>query len=317
MYFPYFYGRRSEFLASKTVLNGLGPGAPWAPLIEPVKRNTSDLGSFATAFGKAGSRALIIINPVLHELASKEAGEAFRKETQKLFEEFPSLVPTYRIKSSTTRTHCSNFLKLYKAESLALLYSGPGLTDADMQSLGSEARVGFHVVVNDKITASQLAQIPKSKRVFVRDNFNKLTRNADYGKPELFSDAHKTFPASGLGFGDFTVVGSVFTDSGSTPAAVASHAAFKHPKTGDVWLEHFVSDDTERDVGDVGLKFLQASRKLVNAAKKRPSEFGWNPGLQAFSDHVAASTYPGLPKNKEHQIVHHVWRHLDLISGAA
>ncbi len=133
----------------------------------------------------------------------------------------------------------------------------------------------FHVIVNDKITASQLAKLPKSKRVFIRDNFNKLSRNADYGAPELFSDKHKTYTGSGMGFGDFTVVGDVFQDSGSTPAAVASHAVFKHPTTGDAG-SNIVSDDIEKDVGDVVSKFLQSSRKLVAAAKKRPAEFGWN-----------------------------------------
>lgn len=315
MYFPYFFGRRSEFLASRAVLKERGAIEQWAPIIEPVNKNVADLSAFALAFGKAGARALILINPDLHQLAEKDAATIFRKETLGLFVDHPSLVASYRIKSSTTMANCQAFLKLYKGDSLALIYSSPGLSDADIQALAAEPRVKFHVVVNEKITATQLAKLPKAKRVFIRDNFNKLSRNADYGAPELFTDKHKTYTGSGLGFGDFTVVGNVFQDSGSTPAAVASHAVFKHPTTGDVWLQHFVSDDIERDVGDVASKFLQSSRKLVAAAKKRPAEFGWNPGLEAFAGHVKASTYPGLGKNKEHQIVHHISAHIDLITG--
>lgn len=316
MYFPYLFGRRSEFLATRALLKERGPLDTWAPVIEPVNRNIGDLSTFASIFGKAGARALILINPDLHQLASKDAATTFRKETMSLFSDYPSLVPAYRIKSTTTMANCEAFLKLYKSEELALVYASPGLSDSDIQVLASETRVRLHLIVNDKVTATQLAKMPKAKRVFIRDNFNKLARNADYGAPELFSDKHKTYSSAGLGFGDFTMLGNVFQDSGSTPAAVAAHAAYKHPTTGDVWLQHFVSDDTERDVGDVASKFLQSSRKLVSAARRRPAEFGWNPGLEAFANHVKSSTYPGLGKNKEYQILHHVWTHIDLITGA-
>lgn len=316
MYFPYFYARRSELLTCRAILEDRGPIDSWAPVLEPVNTNVTDLVRCATLFGKAGATALILVNPTLHQLSDKTAANAFRKAINGLFDDFPTLIPAYKVRSDITVGNCNAFLNLYKGESLALLYSSPGLPNQEMKALGAEARVHYHLILNDKITGSQLAQLPKGKLVFVRDNFNKLARNADYGGPELFSDKHKTFKANGLGFGDYAVVGSVFQDSGSQPAAVAIHATFKHPDTGDIWVDHFVSDGKDRGVGDVASKFLEAARKLTAAAKKRPAEFGNDIALQAYAALVKASNFPGLGKNKEHQLVHHVSLTIEVITEA-
>jgi hypothetical protein len=270
---------------------------------------------FGEIFGKASAVALILINPNLHQLKEKSAGAKFKKETEGLFDDYPSLVPAFKITSGTSLAQCQAFLKAYKGTALAIVYSSPGLTDAEIKVLALEPRIKYHVILNDKVTAEQLAQTPVPKRIFIRDNFNKQARIADYAGPELFSDQHKTFAAKGLGFGDYTVVGSVFQDSGSTPSAVAIHALYKHPATGDLWVEHFVSDQKERDVGDVASKFIQAAKKLTLASKKRAAEFGSNVALDSYASQVKASSYPGLGKNKEQQLVHHLSLTIDVLTG--
>ncbi len=102
---------------------------------------------------------------------------------------------------------------------------------------------------------------------------------------------------------------------GGPAAAVAIHAAFKHKST-DIWVEHFVSDDTDIAVGSTASKFLQAARKLVKAAKARPSEFGKNFALDEFEQYIKASHFPNLGKSKELQISHHICLMLDVLSGA-
>ncbi|MCY1282686.1 hypothetical protein D9M68_500030 [compost metagenome] len=92
---------------------------------------------------------------------------------------------------------------------------------------------------------------------------------------------------------------------GGKPGAVAIHATYKN-KNSDIWVEHFISDETDRDIGDASSKFREAVVKLVSSVNKRPREFGNNSALDAYRDHVANGTFPGLPKNKELQIYHHI-----------
>jgi hypothetical protein len=164
------------------------------------------------------------------------------------------------------------------------------------------------------MTVAQQMLLPSAKRVDIRDYFNKLDRNSDYDGAELFTDRYKTFKPSWVGFGDYAAIGSAFTPGGGQPAAVAIHAVYKH-KSNDVWIEHFVSDDTDKDVGSTEDKFLQAARKLLKAAKTRPKEFGTNFALDGYANHVAASHFPGLGTNKVLQLEHHICLMLDLLDG--
>jgi hypothetical protein len=81
---------------------------------------------------------------------------------------------------------------------------------------------------------------------------------------------------------------------------------FKQSATGQIWVEHFVSDDVDRDVGSVGEKFQQAASKLVRAAARRRTEFGENGALSAYASDVQANYFPGLGESKRRQIHHHI-----------
>nr|WP_278249012.1 sce7725 family protein [Paenalcaligenes suwonensis] len=139
----------------------------------------------------------------------------------------------------------------------------------------------------------------------MRDDFQRKARNADYEGIEFFTDRHLSFLSEGVGFGDYTVLGATFEGGGGPAAAVAIHGTFKG-QGGAVWVEHFVSDDTERNVGTVGGKYLQAAGKLVLRARHAPEMFGNDKALQSFAADVVALHYPGLGKSKERQIYHHV-----------
>jgi hypothetical protein len=173
------------------------------------------------------------------------------------------------------------------------------------------------VVVNSGLSSTQLAALPASRQVHVNDQFNKQLRNVDYGGPERFTDQHQIFAANGhAGFGDFVCVGSMFEPGGGPASAVAIHASYRDPTSQDIYIEHFISNDVERHVGDTASKFLQAARKLVAAAKKRPFEFGSDDALATFEQHVVAKHFPGLGASKQLQIEHHIWLMLGVLTGA-
>lgn len=316
MYFPFLYGRQSELLAIRALTKDTRSLDALIPVIEPVNAKVAALAKCLEASDDKGLSIALIVNPDKHELELHAAATAWRKEALPLIEKHASVIPAYRCHSKTTQKNIDAFFKLFPDRHTAIIYSSSGLSDTETKAIAVKPTVRFHLVLNGKITSNQRAMMPKSKYVAIKDNFNKLDRNADYSGSELFTDRHRTFSSTGVGFGDYTVTGAFFQASGSTPAAVAIHAIYKNAATKDMWIEHFVSDDKDKAIGDVANKFIQATKKLIRASKKRPMEFGKNPALITYEGHVNASTFPGLPKNKELQITHHICLMLDVLNGS-
>ena len=148
--------------------------------------------------------------------------------------------------------------------------------------------------------------LPRTTLVDIRDHFNAQPKNSDYNGSEFFSDSHRTFRDMGIGYGDCMTIGSEYKKGGGPAHAVAIHATYKQTRSDDVWVEHFVSDDTELGVGTTAEKFLQAARKLVRAVSRRRVEFGSNPALDSHAEYVRTNSFPGLGVNKQLQIHHHI-----------
>ncbi|MDY7046793.1 sce7725 family protein, partial [Virgibacillus sp. M23] len=190
--------------------------------------------------------------------------------------------PSYLISAHTKKANLDNFFKLYSDRNVALIYNSAHFADADIKSVAANGKIVYHVVLNEKVTAAQLALLPKEKLVDVRDSFNKMQRNADYDGVEFFTDRHKLVGRRICAVGDYTITGRSLDIGGGKPGAVAIHVSYKDKVTADIWMEHFVSDDKDRDVGDVSTKFLQAARKLVTQVDLRPKEFGSDFALLAY-----------------------------------
>ena len=307
MYSPYLYGRSTELLALRSLIKNKVDLTGLIPIVEPVVVKADSIKTCMTAYGESGHAMLIVINPKQNEFKDdNEAQIDLRKGLKGLFDKYLNLLPSYLIGPLTKKDHLDNFFKMYPNRKLALIYNSAHLADAEFKSVISNGNVIYHVVLNEKITAAQLALLPKDKVVDVRDFFNKLPRNADYDGVELFTDRHKLVGQSICAVGDYTVTGRTLDIGGGKPGAVAIHLSYKDKKSSDIWMEHFVSDDKDRDVGDVSTKFLQAAGKLVAQVDLRANEFGRDSALQAYKSHVLDGTFSGLPKNKEYQIYHHV-----------
>lgn len=304
MYFPYLHGRRSELLALRSTKQYLSSGTV-VPIVEPVVEKPADLLRCMDVVGKDGHRLIIITNPYQGELKGGPNPD-WKDQVTEALNKHESLVPAFICHSGTTVTQLRTFLKKYRQRDVALLYLNPGYSDADMQAIALLPDVAFHIVLQSKLTAHQRKLLPKGKRVYVQDTFNKQARNADYAGAEHFTDAHKVFAKQGVGFGDYTVIGSHLQIGGGPPGAVAIHVTYKEEDSEDIWIEHFLSDETDVLAGTVEGKYLQAVSKLAEAHAPRAHEFGFNPALDAYlTDHLAGN-FPGLGKNKERQIQHHI-----------
>ncbi|WP_295995104.1 sce7725 family protein [Rugamonas sp.] len=315
MYFPYVFGRASELLAIRSSSKNFLSSGLVTPVIEPIVAKPAALIKSIEEMGERAQKAIIITNPSQGELKGGP-GAAWAGPVDAALAAHPTIVPAFLCRPGVTPVAISTFLTKYAKREVALLYHNSGLPDAVVQSLASVPNVSYHIALQGKVPSSQIALLPHAKKVHIYDHFNKQARNADYAGEEHFTDKHISFAEHGAGFGDYTITGSEVQLGGGQPAAVAVHITYRSGTDGNLWVQHFVSDDTDMGVGTTGEKFLQAIAKFAAEYHGRPAEFGANAALNDYLQNHNDSHFPGLPKNKERQIQHHIARvHDYLMTG--
>jgi hypothetical protein len=239
----------------------------------------------------------------------------FRADLAEVFAEYACLLPGFLCGPRNRMREVSAFWNHYPDKNLAMLYRAPELAENELRAVIAERRIIFHINRQDGMDPTQRALIPRGKAVDILDRFNALDRNADYIGKEYFTDSYLDFRRHAVGYGDYTILGPKYSPGGGPAHAVAIHAAFKHHQKGSIWVEHFVSDDVDLDVGSVGEKFHQAAAKLVRAAAARRVEFGTNRALSDYASDVQNNHYPGLGVSKRRQIHHHIALNHKILQG--
>jgi hypothetical protein len=314
MYFPYLFGRGSELRALRDVSDELPISTTVVPIIEPVKENTGDLMRCLSQLGSDGVRTVVVMNPREGDFREIDP-RGLRADLAELFAEYACLLPGFLCGPRNRMRDVTAFWNNYPEKNLAILYRGSQLSVTELQTIIAERRVIFHINRHDGLDPTQRALLPRAKAVDILDGFNALLRNADYAGREYFTGSHLNFRANAVGYGDYSIIGPIYRPGGGPAAAVAIHAAFKHRLTGQIWVEHFVSDDVDLEVGNVAEKFHQAAAKLVRAATTRRVEFGTNRALSAYALDVQNNHYPGLGVSKRRQIHHHIALNHNILRG--
>lgn len=315
MYFPYLYGRQSELLAVSSMLKDHRSLDKLFPIIEPVLSKPSGVIKVLEAYQKKDQRIGLVVNPNKHQLGSVSGLKSWRDKVLPVALANDKVMPVVRCETSVTPALVKKIIAYFGNREIALAYVSAMIPDAAFVEFASLEKVRFHIVLDEDKEHRRYELLPQDKKVHIEDGFKRLARNADYGSADFFSRQHRTFKRKGLfGFGDYCSIGRGLAVGGGMAAAVAIHAAYLDERK-DIYVEHFVSDDTDRSVGSLAEKFLQAADKLVDAAKARPKEFGSNFALDLFNDHVVFSHFPGLGKSKELQIAHHLCFTLDVLDG--
>lgn len=307
MYFPYVFGRASELLALRSTSQSCLSSGLVVPIVEPVVPKPAALLKAMVEIGQRGQRAVIVTNPYQGELKNG-APAAWMTVVDATFVTFPTLIPGLMCRAGVTYAEVQAFVTKYANRDVAILYLNSGLSDAVIQTIAQVPNVAFHIVLQGKVPSSHLALLPHGKTVHVTDNFNKQPRNADYYGQEHFTDHHRLYSQLGAGFGDYTVTGAEIQLGGGPPGAVAVHLTYKCSNDGNLWMQHFVSDDTDIGVGTTEGKFLQAVSKFAAQYHSRVAEFGTNGAINDYLQNYNNSHFPGLGKNKERQIHHHIER---------
>lgn len=305
MYHPYLFSRRAELLALRDLSGALPLADTVSPILESVNSDPADLLRCMQVLGEAHVRTSVIMNPIDGDFKIATNRQPWRHALGVRFAEFPTLLPAFICRPTNTPQDVDHFLDAYQGRDVSLLYWSPNLPNTYIQTLANLQQVAFHINLHDQMAVTQRVLLPHAKAVDVVDHFDRLARNADYGGAEFFSDDHQTFALDSAGFGDYTVIGARYIPGGGQAYAVVIHAVYLHA-SGAFWVEHFLSDDTDVEVGTVEGKYLQAAAKLSEAVILRPGEFGADAAIVGYQNDVANHYFPGLAMNKRRQIYHHI-----------
>ncbi|KKF38414.1 hypothetical protein EYY83_18125 [Hafnia alvei] len=311
MYSPYFYARNTELLCLRDIVNKQVNTSGLMPILEPVN---ADIASLVTCLNAWNSDLIVILNPYQNDYSLYENVTNLNNQLSNIFSTKPNLIMGCLVSSRIDFQSINTWVSGVTSSRIALLYDNPALSDAEIQSLANNPAIHYHVILNGRMLPNQLALLPMNKVIVINDNFIKLARNADYSGVEFFTNSHSFVGVNYLGFGDYTITGSVLDLSGGPASAVASHLIFKDIQSNHIWIRHFVSTNTQRNSSSIANKFLDVSDQITNFVPQNVNQYGNNIGLDYYYNCTRSRHSPGLGKNKQYQISHHICFMLDVVN---
>lgn len=303
MYFPILRGRQNELIAIRELVEE-GRLGSIIPIIEPVKASSTLLKSL-TSFMENGQECYVVMNPSVG---------VFDRELQ--------LTPTFESGYWDLMREGVTYLRpcFYVSDDLR-----ESLQDVQRQKIDT---VGAGIIYNRSkddifrqvtrdnsfgiclVNDSARRQVRTLDRVLLSDSFNARTRNADYRdeSDEFFSEDHLYYSVDGyMGFSDYSVVGSAYSEGGFRPRAVALHVVYEQGD-GSLYIHHAVSNDSQFE--DIAALYHSALENLFSWVDGRRETISNTLGLQRLRDSLNSGTFPGLGMAKRWTIMHH----LELVS---
>jgi hypothetical protein len=298
MYFSYLRGRQYELLALKELAKGGLISSSVIPVVEPIKI-TSTLEGTLNVFKDAELPIALIFNPAVGDLA----GNA--KAIEPLYTRLsnsPSILPSVLL-SPTSEYTMSVFSdkNISTGRILTVLNNRDYLTG--YKSLFENEQPKYTLFPDER----SIRRAVTSNRVLFEDKFHKQVRNADYPEDEFFSEDHLFYESERYkGFGDYSIIGDEYSESGFAPWADAIHIVyFDQEKV--LRVRHFISD-SNFGMEDVAGKYYEALIKLTEWYRSY-YEQSINPltfALKTLLHHYDTGYYPGLPTLKKLSIMHHL-----------
>jgi len=292
MYFPYFRGRQYELLALNELAIKQLISKKIVPVVEPIKISTT-LKNMIKIYKDNSLSISLVFNPAVGELCGM---------MDKIKELCPqcdkaNLIPSI-IMNEDALSYLDNMTEYSRNEIITLLSDRDFLSD--YEKAFKELSPLYTLIPDDR----QFRRSVTNNKILFENKFNKKPKNSEYPGDEFFSDDHLFYEDEGYaGFGDYSIVGDEYNESGFAPYAVAIHIVyFDKDKT--LRLGHFISN-SNFDTSDVAGKFYEAVTKLYRWTETlHPSQH--TEGLNILLNHYNNKTYPGLPTLKKLSIMHHL-----------
>lgn len=303
MYFPYFRGKQFELITIREMAPLLAE-KNFVPVIEPVREALGGLKKTLSAVCAADGRAIVIVNPYHGD--HQEDGTSITSLLQEGFIGTDNIAAGILLRSDMTIDNVMACYNDHAGHRPVLVHAGFTAPKALAAELESGIAHLTNVFVEDHAKLLYRKHFDQSRRILVRDGF-KRQRNADYPAMEEFSDLHVTFGDLWMaGFGDFLIVGDVYSEGGGPAYAVAIHLTFIDPEKDDVmYIYHFVSDTKDTPTDPAG-KFGQALAKLIATLDSGSSHILETEAIKDFRELHNKGHFPGLGYVKKLSMKHHI-----------
>ena len=260
-YFPFFRGRQNELIAIRELASSIARNGRIIPIIEPVRANPTTRKSI-DQFIEASMPFLFICNPIHGKFSSDHVGLRAALIDQALID-YDNWIPSLYVNEQTAIQELDGFIKTYDGDyPLALIYYGQPEQNAVCKTI-DEHYFQWHVIVDHRVPNDYIQSIPAGSCVRVHDQFVRR-RNADYPNTEFFTDLNTVAGnADRTHFGDFSIVGDHYTESGGPAYAVTLHHVHYKEGSRTLYISHFISDRTSTPVDPAG-KTIEALNHLVD-----------------------------------------------------
>ncbi len=258
-YFPFLRGKQHEMMALRDVATSIADNGHVVPILETVNANSTTQISL-DRFIEASMPFLFICNPRHGQFVGDVDG-LINKVVNPVLVDYDNWIPTLHISEETTLEEWETLIEIYGGYELALIYYGR--PQSSVRSRIEETAISHHVFVNHRVENSYIETIPVNNRVLMVDSFQRQQRNADYPDQEFFTDLNTLDGnSSDVAFGDFSIVGDHYTETGGPPYAVVIHHIHLTDDSHSLSIHHFKSDRVDTPLDTSG-KIIEATNNLV------------------------------------------------------
>jgi len=302
MYYPYFRGKQFELISIRDNAP-LMAASNFAPIIEPVREALSGLERSIKAVCEANGRAIVIVNPYHGDHRENGAGITdFIRE----YIDSPSIGAGILLRQDMGIAEAMQLCERHHQHQLNFIHAGFTHGKELAQELGERLTTTRQIFNESHCQKTYRKHFIGSERILLRDGF-KRRRNRDYPPVELFSDLNVTFEEEGMNaFGDFSIVGDDYSESGGPAYAVAIHLTFIDPDQDDaMFIYHFVSTSQDTPTDPAG-KFAEALDKLIAKLESGNSKLYETDALKELRLLHAKRHFPGLGYLKKISLNHHI-----------
>lgn len=301
-YYPYFRGKQFELIALREKA-GLIAEAGFIPIIEPVRESLAGLVRTLDALKDSGAGTIVVVNPDCgdHKGDYDAIVELLRGRQLE-----GNILPGILLSTNLKPSDLSTLLDEFGHGKIALIHAGFDGGDELVTEIGKRQLDTANIFLDQSTGMLYRRRFRQTPRVLVADGLIQ-TKNSLYPDVERFSDLHVTYKDRGFdGFGDFSIVGDNYSESGGPAWAVAIHITFiDQAREGEMWVYHFKSDTNNTPVDPAG-KFLEAVAKLVAEADSPTTKIYQTSAINEFRELYRREHFPGLGYVKKLSIIHHL-----------
>lgn len=293
MYFPYLRGRQYDLLALKELSQRNLISKEILPVIEPVKMSSTLKGTLQ-AYADKALRLAIVLNPTVGDLSEEDVVSLHEQLNDKI-------IPAVIMNESTEHVVNGILQQGFPKNNILVILNERDYVD-DYKRIFGTVEPLYTLLPDERALKRTVTQ----KKVLFEDKFNKMSKNADYAKneDEFFSEDHLFYLDEGYdGFGDYSIIGKNYDESGFAPRAVAIHIVYFDLEN-NLRVHHFVSN-SNYGIEDIAGKYYEAVSKLQEwYADGHESQRTL--ALSALLEHANTGYFPGLPTIKKLSIMHHI-----------